>query len=97
MKNVAELSVDTEDDTPEDWQIDKSNELATEFLDKEVIPLIDDFEFENDDEHYVPGVASFMLYIKLIEHLSTNGWTLDELKQAVDEFSLEHGYNNTLH
>ena len=97
MKNINNLVADIEDDSPEDWQIDKSNELASEFLNNDIIPQIDEFEFENEDEHYVPGVASFMLYIKLIEHLSKNGWTLDELKQAVDEFSLEHGYNNTLH
>lgn len=94
MKNNPDLVMD--EDTPEDWQIDKSNELASEFLENDIIPMMDEFEFENSDEHYVPGVASFMLYIKLIEHLSKNGWTLDELKHAVEEFSTEE-WSKTLH
>ena len=89
MKKIIEPAVAVDEESQEQWELSKSNEAASEFLEEVIIPLVDQFEFENEEEHYIPGVASFLLYIRLVESLSQNGWTVEELKQAVDEFSSE--------
>jgi hypothetical protein len=97
MKNfLASDDMNCDDDITEEL-LDKSNEAATEFLDNTIFPLMDDFESNNDNPDYVPGIASFMLYVYLIEHLSENGWSADELKQTIDEFSSESNANRVLH
>lgn len=75
----------------EDWEFDYTNHVVDEFLEETIIPLMDHFDFANSDENYVPGVASFTLFTRLIETLSLNGWTVDELKQAVEDFSAMAG------
>jgi hypothetical protein len=87
---------DDDFDDISDELLDKSNEAASEFLDDTIFPLMYDFE-HGDNEEYIPGVASFMLYTHLIEYLSENGWTANELKQAVDEFANQFFKNKTLH
>lgn len=89
MKRKIEPAVVEDEESQEQWELSKSNEAASEFLEEVIIPLVDQFEFENEEEHYIPGVASFLLYIRLVESLSQNGWSIEELKQAVDEFSSE--------
>ena len=77
----------SEDETPyEDWEFDYTNNMVEEFLEEDILPKVEKFDFENKDENYVPGVACFTLYTRMIEVLSENGWTTEELKKAVDDF-----------
>jgi hypothetical protein len=97
MKSTVQVSDFEADDEITEEALDASNEAATEFLEEIILPLLDQFESENDNENYVSGVASFMLYANLIEHLTESGWSTEELKKAIDEFSTESITNRTLH
>lgn len=97
MKNENnEIGTETAESSYEDWEFDYTNNVVEEFLGNEVLPKLEKFDFENSDENYVPGVASFTLYTVLIEWLIQNGWNHEELKQAIDDFGSE-SLGNTLH
>lgn len=87
MKNDNnEVELEVGDNHYEDWEFDYTNNMVEEFLDNEIMPSLEKFDFENRDENYVPGVASFTLYTRLIELLIENGWTPDDLKEAINDF-----------
>lgn len=87
MKNDNnEVIVEVDESHYEDWEFDYTNNMVEEFLENEIMPALEKFDFSNRDENYVPGVASFTLYTRLIELLVDNGWTTDELKEAIDDF-----------
>lgn len=89
MKNESNTEVADDLDTEEsyeDWEFDYTNEVVQEFLEGTIIPMIETFDFEQNDENYIPGVASFTLFTRIINILLENGWTTEELKHTVDEF-----------
>lgn len=87
MKNENnEIIVEVDESHYEDWEFDYTNNIVEEFLSTEIVPVLEKFDFQNKDENYVPGVASFTLYTRLIELLVENGWTSEELKEAINDF-----------
>lgn len=88
MKNESNQFTDTEVDEHnyEEWEFDYTSNIVEAFLEDDVLPKLEKFDFENDDENYVHGMACFTLYTRLIEILVESGWTKDDLKKAVDEF-----------
>lgn len=99
MKNEANFDTADEidsEDSYEDWEFDYTNNAVHEFLEETILPAIENFDFNHNDENYVPGVASFTLFTRMINILLENGWTADELKNAVDEFS-NMSYFESLH
>lgn len=87
MKNENnEVNLEVDETHYEDWEFDYTNNMVEEFLTEDIIPKLESFDFGNKDENYVPGVASFTLYTRLIELLIENGWTTEELKEAIDDF-----------
>lgn len=86
MKTDNTEIISAEETHYEDWEFDYTNSMVEEFLEQDIIPKLETFDFNNPDENYVPGVACFTLYTRMIEILSENGWTQDELKNAIDDF-----------
>lgn len=87
MKNENnEIGSEVDDSHYEDWEFDYTSNVVDEFLETETLPKLMAFDYQNSDENYIPGVASFTLYTKLIELLIENGWSVEELKQAIDDF-----------
>jgi hypothetical protein len=87
MKNQEnDITSEVDEAGYEDWEFDYTNNIVEEFLEDDILPRVEKFDFENEDENYVPGVACFTLYTRMIEILIDNGWTQEELKNAVDEF-----------
>jgi uncharacterized UBP type Zn finger protein len=86
MKNDNSEIISTEEVTYEDWEFDYTHHIAEEFLDDDILPKLEKFDFENNDENYVPGMACFTLYTRMIEILVDNGWSPEELKKAIDDF-----------
>lgn len=88
MKDQHEniTNTDVDESLYEDWEFDYTNNMVEEFLEEKIIPELDRFDFENKDENYVPGVASFTLFTRMIETLIETGWSKEELKQAIDDF-----------
>lgn len=74
-----------EEEGYEEWQYDLSTDAALDFLDEELFPLLDEFDYENEADGYVPGTAAFVLLIKIVQRLYEEGFTKEELIQMVDE------------
>lgn len=88
QENAVENQEIDENSEFEDWEMDYTMDMVMEFLDETVVPMVAEFDFENEDENYVPGVATFTLFTKLVAVLNENGWSSEDLKRAIDEFEL---------
>ncbi len=76
----------TVEQTAEDAEMEQYEEsvvLAADFLDTEILPLLDDFEENNDDPEYMYGVATHGLFVELIQRLADMGYTEKELKKEI--------------
>jgi hypothetical protein len=84
------LNLDIEElvDEFDDYQYDVSTELSAEFIDNTLMPMLDEFDYGNSNPDYIPGVASFGLYIKLVQALLEEGFTKEQLVETVNEFSV---------
>ena len=84
------------EDSYEDWQYEQSGTMASEFIETQVMPLVNEFDFGNDDEDYIYGTATFGLFIELIPLLGQLGYAKEDL---IDQINLYVNYvtNKTLH
>lgn len=94
MKTSSEdfMDLEVDDYQYEDWEFEYTNNLVEEFLEETVIPLMENFDFAKDDENYIPGVASFTLFTRLVEMLTENGWNVEQLKNTVEEFGNQSNF-----
>lgn len=94
----AEVVVHVEDgvDEYDDFQYEVSNELANHFVEEEIYPLLEEFDYNNESSEYVPGMATFCLFAKLCIQLMGEGYTVDEMKDLIEEFS-QHCVDDTVH
>lgn len=83
-------------DDYDDYQYEYTSEIAYKFVDEEIIPFLEEFDYNNPEEDYVPGMATFSLYAKLVEMLILEGFSQDELKSLIDQFSVEY-VSDTIH
>lgn len=97
MSKVNEVLVtDESEDSYEDWQYEQSGTMASEFIESVVMPLVNEFDFGNDDEDYIYGTATFGLFIELIPLLGQLGYTKEDLTDQVSLY-LNYVTNKTLH
>lgn len=98
MKPVFEIELDHADQVDEydDYQHDVSNSLANLFIDQEILPALQEFDYKNECSEYIPGIATFCLFAKLMVHLMSEGYTVDDLKSMVEDFS-HHCVDGTVH
>lgn len=96
MKTEQTLENDCEVDEFDDYQYELTTELAHDFIDETVMPMLEDFDFNNPSEDYVPGVATFGLFIRVVGSLLLEGFTTEQLKEVIDDFSVE-SINDTVH
>ncbi len=67
-------------------QIEKSALLACDFIYDTLLPLLDEFENDNDDPEYIPGIATHGLFVALIQELADLGYTQKDLnKPCIDQ------------
>lgn len=64
-------------------QFEHSAEIAYEFINDEIMTLLDEFETNNEDKEYIYGVATMGLFNELIRRLGEMGYTEKELKKEV--------------
>lgn len=83
-------------DEYEDYQYDISTDLSADFLDNTLMPMLDEFDYGNENPDYIPGVASFGLFIKLTQALLEEGFTQEQLMETVQEFSV-HVVDGPIH
>lgn len=76
--------------------LDNSTEVAYEFVEEEIIPQLENFEYDSDDDDYIAGCATFVLFTRLIGKMKEIGYNIDELKQLTEQY-YDMNYNDTLH
>jgi hypothetical protein len=64
-------------------QIENSAVLACDFIYDTLLPLLDEFENDNDDPEYIPGIATHGLFVALIQELADLGYTEKDLRKEI--------------
>ena len=67
-------------------QIEKSALSACDFIYDTLLPLLEEFENNNDDSEYIPGVATHGLFIALIQELADLGYTQKDLNKEIKTY-----------
>jgi hypothetical protein len=67
-------------------QIEKSALLACDFIYDTLLPLLDEFENDNDDIDYIPGIATHGLFVALIQELADLGYTQKDLNKEIKTY-----------
>jgi hypothetical protein len=76
----------TEEDVYEDWQYETSGVMANEFIEKEIMPLLHDFDFDNDDEYYIYGTATFGVLVEILPLLAQLGYDKEDIIEQVHQY-----------
>ena len=76
---VEEIS----DEEYELWQFEHSAEIASDFINEEILSKLDTFEHDNEDPKYIFGVATHGLFTELISRLGEMGYTEKELRKEI--------------
>ena len=74
------------DSAEEVEQIEKSALLACDFIYDTLLPLLDEFENDNDDPEYIPGIATHGLFVALIQELADLGYTEKDLRKEIKTY-----------
>lgn len=85
MSDNSESDDSTEQQDHEQWQYEHSAELSEEFTDK-IRSLVESFDFDNDDEDYIAGMATLDLWCKLTAMLGEIGYEHTELESMISEY-----------
>ena len=67
-------------------QIENSALLACDFIYDTLLPLLEEFENDNDDPDYIPGVATHGLIVALIQELADLGYTQKDLNKEIKTY-----------
>ena len=67
-------------------QIEKSALMACDFIYDTLLPLLEEFENDNDDPDYIPGVATHGLFVALIQELADLGYTQKDLNREIKTY-----------
>ena len=67
-------------------QIENSALLACDFIYDTLLPLLDEFENDNDDPDYIPGIATHGLFVALIQELADLGYTEKDLRKEIKTY-----------
>jgi len=94
--NILEDKDKEPEDSYEDWQYEYSLTKAENFLENFLEPELDEFDFESIDKNYVEGVATFLMFSRLISVLGEMGYTAEELKEQID-LNIDYNSDITLH
>jgi len=67
-------------------QIEKSALLACDFIYETLLPLLEEFENDNDDPDYIPGIATHGLFVALIQELADLGYSQKDLNKEIKTY-----------
>jgi len=67
-------------------QIENSALMACDFIYDTLLPLLEEFENENDDPDYIPGIATHGLFVALIQELADLGYTQRDLNKEIKTY-----------
>lgn len=92
-KLVKEL---IEEDEREAWEYEHSVELACDFIENDILPLLEEFEGNNADKNYIDGSATHALFVTLLQTMNAMGYTPEDLKEEIDTYMVQ-SLGETLH
>lgn len=67
-------------------QIEHSAELAGDFVIETILPLLENFEQNNDDPDYVSGMATHGLFVELVRRMGEMGYTEKDLRREIKTY-----------
>ena len=67
-------------------QIEKSALSACDFIYDTLLPILEEFENDNDDPDYIPGIATHGLFVALIQELADLGYTQKDLNKEIKTY-----------
>lgn len=76
--------------------VDNSTNASYEFIEYDLFPQLEDFEHHNEQEDYVVGCASFILFTKTVAKMGELGYSIEQLHEFVDQY-YDMGSNDTIH
>jgi hypothetical protein len=57
---------------------------------------LENFEHHNEEDDYVVGCASFILFTKIVTKMNDLGYSIEQLHEIVDQY-YDMGSNDTIH
>ena len=70
----------------EDWQYEHSSDLAEDFVEAAIMPALSEFDYNNEDDKYISGLACYTLFCRLITELGAQGFEEDELIEQIQYY-----------
>ena len=96
MSKVNTIVEELEEEIYEDWQYEKSSQLASEFIENTLMKELEKFDFEHTDKDYVEGTATLGMFLELIPRIIDLGYDREMLMAQVEEY-IEEAENRTFH
>ena len=86
------------EDLSEDSQqaLDNSTNMSYDFIEYDLFPQLEEFEHHNEEDDYIVGCASFILFTKLVNKMNDLGYSIEQLHEFVDHY-YDMGSNDTIH
>lgn len=76
--------------------MENSAAKASDFIHDDLLPILEEFEFNNDDEEYLSGFATHSLFVLLIAKLGEMGYTEKDLRKEIKTY-LNSSIGHVLH
>jgi hypothetical protein len=86
MSKITEVEEELEEEIYEDWQYETSGVMASEFIEKQIMPLLHEFDFGNEDEYYIYGTATFGVLVEILPLLAQLGYNKDDIIDQVHQY-----------
>ena len=96
MSKINTIIEEVEEELYEDWQYEHSSQLASEFIENNLMKELDKFDFEHTDENYVEGTATLGMFLELIPRIIDLGYDREMLLAQVEEY-IEEAENRIFH
>jgi len=95
---MDEKNIDVNEIFSEDSQqaIQESTNVSYEFIEYELLPFLEEFEFNNEEKDYVIGCASFILFTKMTNKMNQLGYSIEQLHEIIDQY-FDMGTNDSIH
>lgn len=77
-------------------QIEDSAEVASDFIHDILLPQLDEFENNNEDQKYMSGMATHGLFVELIQRMIAMGYTEKDLKKEIKIYA-QLPWGETIH
>jgi hypothetical protein len=93
---MSDKELDKDLEEIETQMVEDSADLAIDFIYEKLLPLLDNFEENNEDPTYVYGVATHGLFVELVQRLGEMGYTEKDLRKEIKVY-LNNSFGQVIH